>query len=82
MTVLVIILLILFIYICIGAFVSYCLYKLYSDITHVRYGEYHNDKADYCVFIGIFWPFAAPFAFALYFAQYGIPNYKKRGDKK
>lgn len=64
-------------YVCIGAIVTFALYKL-----HVLINNYSRSTSEYCVTIGCFWPFAAPFAFAIYFAEYGIPEELKRGKEK
>lgn len=69
-------------YICIGAFVTFVLYYLYLLADRYEYGRGYNDKATYSVVIGVLWPVAAPFAFALYFAKFGIPEKWKEGKKK
>ena len=60
-------------YISIGAFVTFELYRLYQKSLGRR-----EDNAAYCVVMGLLWPIAAPFAFALYFAKYGYSNYTRR----
>ena len=79
MTVLLIILLLL--YLCIGAVFSYALYRLYIQADS-NYGRGYDDKSGYCVMIGLSWPVSAPFAFAVYFAKYGTPTRQKRGRSK
>lgn len=58
MTVLLVIL-----YIIVGALITFLLFYL-----HGKSNKYYDDGF-YCVVIGIFWPIAAPFALALYFAN-------------
>lgn len=53
-----------FLYIIIGAIFAFVLYYL-----RLKAGSRYNDESFRCVVIGIFWPVAAPFAFALYFAE-------------
>lgn len=63
-----------------GAIITYALRHLYLSADYNEYTSYYSDNSVYCVVVGIFWPVAAPFAFAVYFAKYGIPkNSKKRG---
>lgn len=74
------IVLLLFLYICMGAIITYALRHLYLSADYYEYTGSCSDNDVYCVVVGIFWPVAAPFAFAMYFAQYGIPkDSKKRG---
>lgn len=68
------ILLLSLLYLWIGAGFSFALYRLYIKADE-RNGDGYNDKSYYCVFIGLFWPVAAPFAFALFFAKYGFPKH-------
>ena len=56
--------LLLFLYVVIGAIVAFGLY--YSRLKAGR--RCHGDSFD-CVMVGIFWPVAAPFAFAIYLAE-------------
>lgn len=72
--------LLMLLYICVGAFVTFALYYLYI-FADSDYGRGWHDKAGYCVVMGVLWPVAAPFAFALYFAKYGIPKNLKEGKK-
>ena len=53
-----------FLYVAIGAVVAFSIYYL-----HLKAGSRYYDESFNCVMIGIFWPVAAPFAFALYFAE-------------
>lgn len=53
-----------FLYVVIGAIVAFGLYYLHLKVGRTRY----NDSFD-CVMVGIFWPVAAPFAFAIHFAE-------------
>lgn len=74
------IILALFLYLCIGAVITYTLRHLYLSADYSKYTHYSSDNNSYCVVIGIFWLVAAPFAFAMYFAKYGFPETtKKRG---
>lgn len=72
--------LLLFLYICIGAVITYVLRHLYLSANYHEYTSFCSSNSEYCVAVGIFWLVAAPFAFAMYFAKYGLPkNTKKRG---
>ena len=53
-----------FLYVVIGAIVAFCLRYL-----HLKAGGTCYDDSFDCVMIGIFWPVAAPFAFAIHFAE-------------
>lgn len=64
--------LLMFLYLCIGAIVTFALCRLYSIVE--PYDEYVFES----VLIGVFWIVAAPFAFAVFFAKYG-EKLKKRG---
>lgn len=69
-------LLLFFLYICVGALVTFALYSLYIRADRANCGW--NDQSYYCVIIGVLWPVAAPFAFAVFFAKYGKD--KKRNE--
>lgn len=62
----------LFLYLCIGAVTTYTLRHLYLSANYYKYTDYNSDNDIYCVLVGIFWFVAAPFAFAMYFARYGF----------
>lgn len=64
--------LLMFLYLCIGAIVTFALCRLYSIVE--PYDEYVFES----VLAGVFWIAAAPFAFAVFFARYG-EKLKKRG---
>lgn len=68
-------------YIFIGAFVTFALYRLYI-LADSKHGEWWDNKAGYCVTIGATWPITALFAFAVYFAKYGIPKELKEDKRK
>lgn len=53
-----------FLYVVIGAIVAFGLYYL-----HLKAGRRCYDDSFNCIMVGIFWPVAAPFAFAIYFAE-------------
>lgn len=53
-----------FLYVVIGAIVAFGLYYL-----RLKAGRRYCDDSFTCVMVGIFWPVAAPFAFAIYFAE-------------
>lgn len=73
--------LLFFLYICVGAVITYTLRHLYISADYREYANSdYNCNNLYCVMVGMFWFVAAPFAFAMYFAKYGFPkNTKKRG---
>ena len=72
----------LLVYLCIGAVITYTLRYLYLTADSYAYARSSSDNASYCVIIGITWLLTAPFAFAIYFARYGFPDsLKKRGKK-
>lgn len=52
-----------FLYVFIGAIVAFALRYL-----RLKAGRYYDDSF-VCVLVGIFWPVAALFAFAIYFAE-------------
>lgn len=58
--------LLVLLYLCIGAIVTFALYNKY------------NGFEDGYIMVGVFWIVAAPFAFAVFFAKYG-EKLKKRG---
>ena len=64
------IVLLLLLYLCIGAIVTFV----------EPYNKYGGFEDGYIV-VGIFWIVAAPFAFAVFFAKYG-EELKKRGKTK
>lgn len=64
--------LLMFLYLCIGAIVTFALCRLYSIV------EPYDEDVFESVLIGVFWISAAPFAFAVFFARYG-EKLKKRG---
>lgn len=66
-----------FLYLCIGAIVTFVLRRLHL-IAEPR-AKYTSDSTGYVV-IGVFWIVTAPFAFALFFAEYG-EKLKKRGKE-
>lgn len=73
----------LFLYLCFGAVISYILYSLYIKAEKRYWRGSYDDKAGYCVIVGLFWIFTAPFAFAVFFAKYGFPDdVRKRGKDK
>lgn len=51
-------------YVIIGAAVTFALYYLYQKAGR----EYYDDSFN-CLMVGLLWPVAAPFAFALHFAK-------------
>lgn len=56
--------LLIFLYTIIGSIITFCLYYLRR-----KAGSTDSDDSFQCVVIGVIWPIAAPFAFALYFAE-------------
>lgn len=70
----------IFLYIFIGAAVTYYLHYLYSNKACYKPKDTYDSIStpSYCVMIGIFWLFAAPFAFALYYSRYGFPQSKEK----
>lgn len=56
--------LIAFLYVIIGAIVAFALYYL-----RLKAGSRYCDDSFTSVVVGIFWPVAAPFAFAVFFAE-------------
>ena len=64
--------LLMFLYLCIGAIVTFALCRLYSIV------EPHDEYVFESVLVGVFWIAAAPSAFAVFFARYG-EKLKKRG---
>ena len=67
--------LLVFLYLCIGAIVTFSLCRLYTIVE--PYNKYNGFEDGY-IMIGVFWIVAAPFAFAVFFAKYG-EKLKKRG---
>lgn len=67
--------LLVFLYLCIGAIVTFALCRLYTIVK--PYDKYSSFEFEYTV-VGIFWIVAAPFAFAVFFAKYG-EKLKERG---
>lgn len=69
--------LLIFLYLCIGAIVTFTLRRLYLVVDRGKYTGW-DDNSGACIAIGVFWVAAAPFAFAMFFARYG-EELKKRG---
>lgn len=67
--------LLVFLYLCIGAIVTFALCHLYTIVE--PYNKYNGFEDGY-IMTGVFWIVAAPFAFAVFFAKYG-EKLKKRG---
>lgn len=67
--------LLVFLYLCIGAIVTFSLCRLYTIVE--PYNKYNGFEDGY-IMTGVFWIVAAPFAFAVFFAKYG-EKLKKRG---
>lgn len=71
------IVLLIFLYLCIGAIVTFALRRLCLLADRNKYTGW-GDNSGECITIGVFWIAAAPFAFAVFFAKYG-EELKKRG---
>lgn len=69
------IVLLVFLYLLIGAIVTFALCRLYVIVE--PYNKYNGFEDGY-IMVGVFWIVAAPFAFAVFFAKYG-EKLKKRG---
>lgn len=69
--------LLVFLYLCIGAIVTFTLRRLYLVVDRGKYTG-RGDNSCACIAIGVFWVATAPFAFAMFFARYG-EELKKRG---
>lgn len=69
------IVLLIFLYLCIGVIVTFALCRLYAIVE--PYNKYNGFEDGY-IMVGVFWIVAAPFAFAVFFAKYG-DKLKKRG---
>jgi hypothetical protein len=67
--------LLVLLYLCIGAIVTFALCRLYVIVE--PYNKYDGFEDGY-IMVGVFWIVAAPFAFAVFFAKYG-EKLKKRG---
>lgn len=67
--------LLVLLYLCIGAIVTFALCRLYVIVE--PYNKYNGFEEGY-IMVGVFWIVAAPFAFAVFFAKYG-EKLKKRG---
>ena len=67
--------LLVFLFLCIGAIVTFELCRLYTIVD--TYNKYNGFEDGY-IMTGVFWIVAAPFAFAVFFAKYG-EKLKKRG---
>ena len=65
--------LLVLLYLCIGAIVTFTLCRLYVE----PYNKYNGFEDGY-IMVGVFWIVAAPFAFAVFFAKHG-EKLKKRG---
>lgn len=67
----------IFLYVLIGAVVTYYLHYLYRDkACYKATDSWGLSTPEYCVLMGVFWIFTAPFAFALYYSRYGFPQSK------
>lgn len=71
------IVLLIFLYLCIGAIVTFALRRLCLLADRNKFTGW-GDNSGECIAIGVFWIAAAPFAFAVFFAKYG-EELKKRG---
>lgn len=60
--------LLVLLYLCIGAIVTFALCRLYTIVE--PYDKYNGFEYEYTA-VGVFWIVAAPFAFAVFFAKYG-----------
>ena len=58
--------LLVFLYLCIGAIVTFALCRLYTIVE--PYNKYNGFEDGY-IMTGVFWIVAAPFAFAVFFCK-------------